>query len=198
MLQHCPDLRHVVVQTRRGDHRALSERTELGRRSRCGMKWGVISLFAGSRCHAAEGNSPRSVPRWPLCVPFCCRPLGATAAWFATVFLYLCRVENRDSETARTIARISLRISFPFTSPFSPPSLSFSSLFLTPVSLLSILSLFIFDSKVLFISLYVFFRFSSVFSFFYNSHTWISSCRDDNLPVISPRDESSCNIYWGV
>jgi len=31
-------------------------------------------------------------PLWPLYVPFCCRPLGATAAWFATVFLYLRRI----------------------------------------------------------------------------------------------------------
>lgn len=47
MLQHCPDLRRVAVQTRRGDHRARSKRTEpdrFGRRSgRCGTKWGGIS-----------------------------------------------------------------------------------------------------------------------------------------------------------
>lgn len=44
VLQHCPDLRHVVVQTRSGDHRARSKRTEPGcfgrRSSRCGTKWG--------------------------------------------------------------------------------------------------------------------------------------------------------------
>lgn len=66
-LQHCPDLRHVAVQTRSGDHRARSKRTEpgcFGRRSgRCGTEWGVaslppLSLPLDTRCHTGGGEFP--------------------------------------------------------------------------------------------------------------------------------------------
>lgn len=133
---------------------------------------------------------PRSVPRWPLCVPFCCRPLGATAAWFATVFLYLRRVENRGSETIRTIARISLRISFPFFSPFSSGSLSFflRYFFIRSISIImSVFFLLIFDSGAQSFSL------SSLVSFGFSPFSrettaaWISNCRYDNPRVFTRR-----------
>jgi len=86
-----PDLRHVAVQTQRGDHRAaFVARTKLdfGRGSWCSVERGRISPF-GARVSHVEGNFPRSVPAVATLSLFVAAHLGATAAWFVTVFLYL-------------------------------------------------------------------------------------------------------------
>jgi len=78
MLQHCSDLRHVAVQTRRGDHRARSKHTEPGcfgrRSSRCGTRWGSISPPRRTVL-PVEGNSSLFLATVATLCPFLLPPI---------------------------------------------------------------------------------------------------------------------------
>lgn len=80
MLQHCPDLRHVMVKTRSGDHRARSKHTESGSLgSRVeevvgAARSGVASLPLDARCTGGGEFSPFRVAVATLC-PFLLPPI---------------------------------------------------------------------------------------------------------------------------
>lgn len=118
---------------RRGGSSNDAEITERVRARPTIIEWESSGRRGGGVYPPSEGKfSDTGAVWWPHRVPFCCRPLGATAAWFATVFLYLRRswvsAELRTSDCTRSC------LSFhPGFFPSFSLSLSLSSLhFLSP------------------------------------------------------------------